>query len=121
MKSELARFVVVGTLGFVVDGGGTWLLTSLGVSPLVARVPAIAAAMTTTWLLNRSVTFRVDKPRSAAEFSRYLAVALSSAFLNYLLYTALVLAGVVPVIAVALATIALLLGSFLAYRRVVFR
>ncbi len=115
------RFVVVGVLGFVVDGGGTWLLVRAGLPPLVARVPALASAIVVTWLLNRTLTFRVEAPKSRAELTRYAAVALSSAFFNFLLYGVLVSVGVPPFVAVALATIVLLLYSFVAYRRVVFR
>lgn len=121
MKSEFVRFVVVGVLGFVVDGGGTALLVYLGVHPLLARIPALLAAIVVTWLLNRSLTFKVDKPKSRVELLRYAAVALSSALMNFLLYGGLVLAGLQPFFAVAVATVVLLLYSFLAYRRLVFR
>lgn len=121
MSAEFLRFVFVGVVGFVVDGGGTWLLAHLGVPPVVARIPPLLTAIVVTWLLNRSVTFAVERPKSRAELTRYFAVALSSAAMNYLLYGALVLAGLHPLVAVAVATIVLLLYSFVAYRRVVFR
>ncbi len=119
--AEFARFLVVGVVGFAVDGGGTWLLVRAGLPPLVARLPALASAIVVTWLLNRSLTFRVAAPKTSAELTRYAAVALSSALFNFLLYAALVTVGVPPFLAVALATVTLLLYSFVAYRRVVFR
>ena len=121
MSREFLRFVIVGVIGFVVDGGGTWALTRAGLPPIAARVPPLLTAIVVTWLLNRSVTFNVDKPRSRAELLRYATVALSSAFFNFVLYGALVLVGVPPLVAVALATLVLTLYSFLAYRRMVFR
>jgi putative flippase GtrA len=121
MSGEFIRFVVVGTIGFTVDGGITWLLVRAGVPPLVARIPALASAILVTWLLNRSLTFRVAAPKSRAELMRYVTVALSSAFLNFVVYGALVAIGVEPLLAVALATMLLLAYSFFAYRRVVFR
>ena len=121
MKTEFIRFVGVGATGFVVDGGGTWLLTRLGLPPIEARVGPLLTAIVVTWLLNRSLTFNVEKPKSRAELMRYATVALSSAFLNLMLYSALVRVGVPPVIAVAVATLVLTLFSFLAYRRMVFR
>ena len=120
MTSVFVRFVVVGVIGFVVDGGGTWLLVHLGVAPMAARVPPLAIAILVTWLLNRTVTFQVERPKERAELVRYATVALSSALLNFLLYSALVLAGVQPLVAVALATLLLLFYSFHVYRRVVF-
>lgn len=121
MNTEFLRFVGVGVVGFVVDGGGTWLLAHLGLPPIEARIAPLLTAIIVTWLLNRSVTFNVDKPKSRAELLRYATVALSSAFFNFLLYSALVLVGVHPVIAVGIATIVLTLYSFLAYRKMVFR
>jgi putative flippase GtrA len=120
VSRELLRFVFVGIIGFVVDGGGTWMLVKFGVPPIAARVPALLSAIVVTWLLNRSLTFRVTKPRSRAELTRYVAVALSSAAMNFLLYSLLIFLGVHPLIAVAIATLVLLAYSFLAYRRLVF-
>ena len=121
LNTAFIRFALVGAIGFTVDGGGTWLLAHLGVPPLAARVPPLLTSIVVTWLLNRSLTFRVASPRSRAELMRYFAVALSSALLNFLFYGALVLAGLHPLLAVAVATLALMFYSFFAYRRVVFR
>ena len=121
MKSEFFRFIVVGCLGFVVDAGMGFVLSEAGVSPVLARIPALAAAIFTTWILNRTLTFRVNAPKSGSELARYIAVALSSAVLNFLLYAALVvMMGVWPVIAVAVSTIALLFYSFFGYQRFAF-
>jgi len=121
LKSEFFRFVVVGCLGFVVDAGVVFVLSEAGVSAVLARIPALAAAIFTTWILNRTLTFRVNAPKSRGEVVRYIAVALSSAALNFLLYAALVvMMGVWPVIAVAVSTIALLFYSFFGYQRFAF-
>ena len=89
---------------------------------MLARIPALVAAIFTTWILNRTLTFRVNTPKSREEVSRYIAVALSSAVLNFLLYTVLVvIIGVRPVVAVAVSTIALLFYSFYGYRQFAFK
>ena len=121
MKGEFVRFLFVGGLGFLVDACGTWLLVRAGLSPFAARVPAIATAIVVTWLLNRTLTFRVDAPRSSRELARYATIALSTALMNFILYSVLVLLGVHPVVAIACATIVLMLYSFFAYRHVAFR
>jgi putative flippase GtrA len=121
LTAEFFRFVVVGVIGFIVDGGGTWLLVHLGVPPVAARVGPLLSAIVVTWLLNRRLTFKIERPKSRAELVRYATVALSSAAMNFALYSALVLLGVYPILAVAVATLVLLLYSFFAYRRMVFR
>lgn len=121
MTAAFVRFVGVGIVGFVVDGGGTWLLVRAGVPPVLARIGPLLTAIVVTWLLNRTLTFAVDRPKTRAELLRYATVALSSAAMNFVLYSVLVLWGLHPFLAVTVATIVLLLYSFTAYRRVVFR
>jgi putative flippase GtrA len=121
LKSQFLRFVFVGCLGFAVDAGVVLVLSTMGVSPVLARIPSLAAAILTTWLLNRTLTFRIDTPKSKDEVVRYVLVALSSATLNFLLYTLLVLLGIWPISAVAVSTIALMFYSFFFYRRFAFR
>jgi len=120
-----ASFLVVGGLGFAVDAGVTELLVAAGLPALGARVLAIALAMATTYLLNRRLTFRSDRRGAAvlAEGGRYFAVALAAAAFNYAVF-ALVLAvvpGVRPSLAVAVASVAAMVLSYLGYSTLVFR
>ncbi|BBE73984.1 GtrA family protein [Oharaeibacter diazotrophicus] len=120
-----ARFLVVGGLGFAVDAGATELLVLAGLPALGARVAAIALAMTTTYLLNRRLTFRSDRRGAAllAEGGRYFAVAIGAAAFNYAVF-ALVLTivpGIRPALAVAVASVAAMVLSYLGYSTLVFR
>ncbi len=55
----LARFCVVGSLGFGVDAALTLLLTqAAGWNPAPSRLVAFLIAATVTWALNRRFTFR---------------------------------------------------------------
>lgn len=121
---RVLSFAVVGGIGFVVDAGTTEGLVFAGASPLEARVVAIAAAILTTFLLNRTMTFRSDRRGAAAvgEGGRYLVVALAVAAVNYAIYAALVIAfpGLRPVFAVVVATGFATVLSYLGYSRLVF-
>jgi putative flippase GtrA len=89
---KLARFGIVGTIGFLVDGSVLWLLleaTPLG--PFLARVIAIAVALVATWYLNRSFTFGASRRSIAVEGFRYGSVGITSAMVNYLIYSGLLL------------------------------
>lgn len=57
-QRELSRFAVVGSLGFVVDAGVVYLLVPRLMGPLPAQGIAFFLALTATWLLNRTFTFR---------------------------------------------------------------
>ena len=114
------RFLVVGSLGFLIDAGLTSLLIRVDVSPFLARIPAIAFAMLFTWLVNRRFTFAVKEERSGREAIKYALVAFATAAFNYIVYYVLVAQGVVVAVAVALATGAQVALSFYGYRHFAF-
>lgn len=116
-------FALVGGAGFLVDAGALALLlflTPLG--PLVARILSIGVAMAFTFWLNRTFTFGRSNRPLAAEGARYGGVGISAALLNYAVYSALVLAipAFSPIFAVAIASLAAMVWSFLGYSRFVF-
>jgi putative flippase GtrA len=120
---RLVLFVLAGGAGFLVDAGVLALLlkvTALG--PFAARVFAIAAAMLFTFWLNRTFTFGRSGRALAAEGARYGGVGIGAAVLNYAVYSALLLVfpALRPVLAVAVASLAAMLFSFLGYSRFVF-
>ncbi|MDM9619421.1 GtrA family protein [Rhizobium sp. S96] len=121
---KLLRFAIAGGLGFVVDAGILALLlhaTPLG--PFLGRLIAIAAAMTVTWLFNRTFTFDRSPHSLAAEGFRYGSVGVTSALVNYGLYSALLitLPALQPLAAMVFATAASMFLSFFGYSRFVFR
>lgn len=122
--TRLVRFATVGGCGFIVDAGMTELLVHFGSGAYVARVVAIAAAIAVTYGLNRRLTWKsTARGRdAAAEIGRYLAVALSTAAVNYLIYAGLVLAmpGLRPALAVGIASGIAMVMSYLGYGRLVF-
>jgi putative flippase GtrA len=110
------RFLIVGTLGFLVDAGGTYLLIGLGLHALAARPPATALAILATWLANRRFTFRVDEQRTWGELLRYAAVALATAAFNVGAYSVFVLWGWLPLLAIVVASVLQMGLSFVGYR-----
>lgn len=115
------RFLLVGGSGFLIDAGLTYLLISLGLGSWLARIPAMAIAMAFTWIANRHFTYEVSAARSVGEGLRYLAVAITMALFNYLIYLALVAWGIWPMAALTVATACQTIVSFHAYRRFAFR
>ncbi|OLP45310.1 GtrA family protein [Rhizobium oryziradicis] len=120
---KLIRFALVGTAGFAVDAGVLWLLMHL--TPLgafTARIFAIATAMFTTWMLNRTFTFGASARTIIAEGFRYGSVGIVSALVNYAIYAGLLLAmpALSPFVALIAACLAAMVFSFLGYSRFVF-
>lgn len=120
---RLFWFLAAGSGGFLIDAGLTHVLVELaGVSPFAARIPAIMAAMSFTWLINRSRTFEKSRHSLAVEGFRYWTVGVTSALLNYALYAALIYRAPLlqPIVAVMAASAGATAYSFFGYSRFVF-
>ena len=72
---RLLAFAVVGTFGFLIDAGIVFSLMGSGVNLLAAQAFAFSAAVTVTWLGNRSWTFRGHAGRFSLkeEWLRYVS------------------------------------------------
>ena len=123
LSKLLARFVLVGGLGFLVDVGITLLLIEFGMDAFVSHVIAIPLAVLTTWRLNRAITFGASTTSQASEGVRYFAVAILVALLNYTIYAGLLVSipSIPPGIAILIATSFATVFSFLGYRLFAFK
>lgn len=125
--ARLARrggwFLISGGLGFAVDIIVLRLGMSFGLSPLLARIPALALAMATTWLVNRAKTFHSSGKPVGVEAGQYAIVAIAAALLNYCIYAILVRSfpQLMPELATAIAVGSTMIFSFTGYSRFVFR
>ncbi|SFH95229.1 Putative flippase GtrA (transmembrane translocase of bactoprenol-linked glucose) [Bosea sp. OK403] len=127
LPGRFPRFLGVGALGFLVDGGVFAIaIERLMLGPVTARVLSFLAAAAFTWALNRRFTF-ADRAssRPAAELGRYTLSSLAAGAVNLTAYTAIVLtlgsARPIPYLALAAGVGAGLMINFVLYDRVVFR
>lgn len=129
---QFLRFCAVGVAGFLVDAAALYLVAP-AVGWYAGRVLSFWAAATTTWILNRTFTFRapVDaaarntriKPGVLREYLSYLASMLGGALVNYLAYLLtlhFVPLASAPLIGVAIGSCAGLVVNFLVARHIVF-
>jgi len=124
---QVLRFGIVGGVGFLVDAGMLYLLLTWGLDPYSGRVVSFVAAATTTWILNRSFTFRRDSPSEhhpAGEWLAYLGLMVIGGLVNYGTYAAAITFSEPvrqhPVIGVALGSIAGMAINFWTSKRLVF-
>ncbi len=125
-KSELICFSLVGMAGFFVDAGIVWVLTRIGLDPIMAQIYAFTVAVTVTWLLNRKFTFAHRARHNwIREWLHYVAANSVGAAVNNGVYVLLVLTVALfskePVLAVAMGSLAGLIFNFTASRYLVFR
>jgi putative flippase GtrA len=94
---RFSSFVVVGSLGFLIDAAILSLLVHVwDWSPYTARVLSFAPAVTVTWYCNRRWVFsRTAAP--AREYGAYFAVQAAGAALNFGVFALLMV--VVPPLA----------------------
>lgn len=86
------RFLTVGGIGFAVDGGMLLLLNGIaGWTPLLARMVGFPVAVSVTWLLNRTWTFRNARQHAAArQYTVYFVVQLGGLAINFSIFALLV-------------------------------
>lgn len=129
LLAQSASFLVVGTIGFVVDAGLFFLLYRLaGLDILLARALAFSPAVLVTWLLNRTFTFgaarRKDKP-APREFLGYVLLQGGGIGINFaVFYLAVHLSALAlrfPLIALALGAGTAMAFNFLGMKFVLYR
>ena len=89
MPDRLPGFLVVGTIGLLVDAAVLAVLVyGFDWGNYTARGVSFATALTTTWLLNREFVFSDGKLSSAGrEYGRYLTLQIISMAVNLGVYS----------------------------------
>lgn len=126
MKRELLRFAIAGVIGFLVDAGLLYGMLALGAGYFVGRAVSFLAAVWSTWQFNRRFTFVSGSNRSIwSEYWHYLAAMLGGGVVNYAAYSAAILMlpknGFLPVIAVAIGSLAGMTVNFVSAKLWVFK
>src|SRR5689334_23222260 len=95
LRRELVKFLLVGSLGFLVDLGIlAALVHGANWNPFSARAAAMSIAILFTWWLHRNWTFATGRARSAVTQSLlYTTTQIVTVLTNYGIFSALVLTG----------------------------
>jgi putative flippase GtrA len=132
ISGQFLRFGIVGGIGFLVDAGLLWLLLQLGLGYYSGRLASFLAAATTTWILNRSFTFRRESPRTGdpapthpmGEWLAYLGLMAIGGVVNYGVYAASIesseLVRRLPAVGVAFGSIAGMAINFWSAKTMIF-
>lgn len=92
IKLRFGQFLFVGAIGFIVDAGLLLFFHELvELNVYLSRCISFPVAMTTTWLLNRLLTFSDSKSAGRSrEWGRYAAITTIGALLNLAIFFLLV-------------------------------
>ncbi len=124
---QFIAFVGVGTLGFAVDASLFFALQSIAGWPIAwARAVSATCSITTTWALNRRVTFADrSSPNRVGEYARYVLGQVVGLGVNLGTFSlCLILAPQLrryPIVALAIGAAAALLFNFFTARSLAFR
>lgn len=130
LSYQIAAFVIIGSVGFIIDGGVlTYLSVGLGVNVYGSRLISFTLASLTTWLLNRKYTFRrsYDSPEFSRrrEYGRYIIIQTGGALINLGVFTWVVAANpallAIPIIPCAFGAGVALFFNFIGARMWVFK
>ncbi len=122
---QVLIFALIGGIGFFVDTAVLYGLNPL-LGPFIARAISFLAAATTTWLLNRTITFQENSSnlRRHNELIAYLGLMLIGGVVNYTCYTWLVISFAVVeknlVLGVAVGSLAGMTINFLTSKKLLF-
>ncbi|HVY20700.1 MAG TPA: GtrA family protein [Bauldia sp.] len=117
-------FIVSGLTAALIDALITsGLVHDFGLDPFSSRIAGILVAMVAAWLLHRRLTFAMRSLPNWREFVRFAAVAWSANLLNYVIYSAILIArpATLPFVAIIIATAIAAVFSYLGFRLGVFR
>lgn len=123
IAGEGLSFAVVGAICFVIDASVTVTLIHEGLGLYASRAVAFACAVSASWYLNRSFTFRRRRSRPILqEYCGFIGANLPGAAVNYGVYSVLVALGLLPpAAAVAAGSIAGMTCNFTLSRTLIFR
>ncbi|MEM7250330.1 MAG: GtrA family protein [Pseudomonadota bacterium] len=124
ISRRFALFATFGVVGFVVDAGVLWGLTSLDMNVFAARLISFGCAVTSTWYLNRTFTFKPGPTRLLVEWARFVSANAIGGLINYATFAVAVwqvaFVASYPILGVALGSIAGLAWNYTASKRFVF-
>lgn len=126
LGGQFLSFSAVGAIGFLIDAGVFFALTAgLSWSIAAARALSASASISATWAMNRATTFAESRsPRRGPEFARYVFVQLGGLAVNFGVFAlALWVAEPLrrmPVVALAIGSVAALAFNFVSARVLVF-
>jgi putative flippase GtrA len=123
---RLYRFVIVGTIGFLVDASVLVMLVKFSdINVHFARLVSFLTAVTVTWIANRLFTFADKKSRYlAGEWLRYVSVNTVGGLINLLVFSSLIVAYPAferaPLIPLAVASLVAMFFNYAAAGRIAF-
>lgn len=126
-EHNMFRFAVVGVIGTMVDIAILYLCLAIGLGLYVGRLVSFIAAVTATWIINRSWTFanRHSQKKLWQEWLHYMSLMVIGGVFNYVSYVVainyLLTVREYPVLGVMIGSVVGMFANFISARFFIFK
>lgn len=118
MKTIL-RFLIAGSVGFIVDLSILNLMLKLGSGSVCGRIASFSAAVLFTFFINKNFTFQ-NNGNITTQFNKYIIGSLFGFSINWILYFA-GLKFLSPQVSLIIASAGAMVINFISYKFIVFK
>lgn len=119
---QFFRYVFVGGIAFIADGGSLFLIERIGVNYLIAAVFAFVIGLVCNYILSKLIVFKKSSVDGRIEFIVYgLIGAIGLLFTEFIMYILTDIVGIYFMISKVIAAVIVLIWNFLARKLVLYR
>lgn len=115
---RIIRFILVGSVAFLLDAGLVFAMTNIGFSLYLSRALSLIVVVLFTFMLNRRATFNKSGLPEAREVVAYVGASLVGLGINYAIFTIAIFCHFPWIIAMAVSTLIASTFNFLVYGRI---
>lgn len=114
------KFLIVGTVGFIVDAGVLKGILIMGGDPILARAISLPIALCVTFVFNKFFAFENEtKDNITKQFAQYIGVSFVGITVNFTVYSGLTyFFEILPLISLTIASIVAMGVNFLGYNQI---
>lgn len=119
---QFFRYVFVGGIAFIVDGGSLFLIEKTGINYLIAAVFAFVIGLICNYILSKLLVFKKSKVDGRVEFIVYGVIGvIGLLFTEIIMYILTDIVGIYFMLSKVVAAIIVLLWNFLARKIILYR
>lgn len=119
---QFFRYVFVGGIAFIVDGGSLFFIEKTGINYLIAAVFAFVIGLICNYILSKLLVFKKSKVDGRVEFIVYGVIGvIGLLFTEIIMYILTDIVGIYFMLSKVVAAIIVLLWNFLARKIILYR
>lgn len=119
---QFFRYIFVGGVAFLADGGSLFLITSIGVNYLISVIFAFVIGLAVNYGLSKLLVFENSSVNGKIEFLVYGIIGvIGLGFTEIIMYVLTEIAGLYFMVSKVIATIIVLVWNFVARKIILYR